>query len=442
VINQTDNPNTADTQGGININFYMLTAPRTDLPRIDAVYPDGSTPMQQTNTFVFVASNPTYGIATSNIQVTLNGVNISSGLSFSGSSSSWNVSYPGLQPNTNYTAIINVTDNNNQTHNLTINFDTFSATNFTWEAEDFDFDAGNSPVPSGNGLRYIDNPVPTSAPATNSYYGQTGDLDIDYSSQFLNVLPVPAVYRSAAMNFNNVVPIEVTADANRQRTLNAQLTQVNPSILDYDIFNLTNSAWINYTHTFPAGNFYAYARMSAGTTNVVNVLLAQVTSGAGTSTQTTNVLGWFQATGNSYATWQYAPLINTNTGSTVILTNLGGVQTLQVTGDGFEHVNFFMLAPVSAASVGYAPTNSPVVTGFSLVSSGGGGGKNVVINGNNGDIGATYYLLSSTNLAKPLNQWQAVATNVLGSSSFTFIGTNAASAGGTQQFYILSSTNN
>ena len=101
-----------------------------------------------------------------------------------------------------------------------------------------------------------------------------------------------------------------------------------------------------------------------------------------------------------------------------------------------------MLAPALPASVVYAPTNSPVVTSFSLVSGGGGGGKNVVINGTNGDIGATYYLLSSTNLARPVNQWQVVATNVLGSSSFTFIGTNAAFPGGTQQFYILSSTNN
>jgi hypothetical protein len=66
----------------------------------------------------------------------------------------------------------------------------------------------------------------------------------------------------------------------------------------------------------------------------------------------------------------------------------------------------------------------------------------VVINGIQGDVGATYYLLTSTNVAKPLPQWQVVATNVAGSSTFTFIGTNAVSPNQMQQFYILSSTHN
>ena len=348
VYNQTETANGAVY--GLNVNFYMLLAARTDKSRIDAVYPDGTVLEQGTNALSFIASSPTYGINTTNIQVTLNGVNVSSGLVFSGSSGSWNVSYPGLQPNSFYTGVITVTDNAGQTHSTTVTFDTFNPTNFTWEAEDFDFDPANSPDPNGTGLRFIDNPAPTSVPATNSYYGQTGDLDIDYSSQFLNVLPIPAVYRSAAMNINNVIPIEVTADSLRARTLNAQSQQLDPYIEDYEIFNVTNSAWINYTRTFPAGNYYVYARLSAGGTSNITLQCAQVTSGAGTLTQTTNVLGYFQAVGNSYGTYQYAPLMNTNTSQHVLLSP-GGVQTLQVTGDGFEHVNFFMLVPPSAVSL-------------------------------------------------------------------------------------------
>ena len=366
VYNQTVTPNGAAY--GLNVNFYMLLAARTDQARIDTVYPDGTALQQGTNVFSFVASSPAYGINTTNVQVILNGVNVSSGLVFSGSSASWNVSYPGLQPNSAYTATITVTDNNGQSHSTTVTFDTFNQTDFTWEAEDFDFDPANSPVPNGSSLRFIDNPVPMSAPATNSYYGQTGDLDIDYSSQFLNVLPLPTVYRSTAMNINNIIPIETTADAQRARTLNAQLQQDDPYIQDYDIFNLTNSAWINYTRTFPAGNYYVYARLSAGGTSNITFQCAQVTSGAGTMTQTTNVLGYFQATGNSYGSFQYAPLLNSN--GQHVLVSLSGIQTLQVTGDGFEHVNFFMLAPQSA--VGLIPsivgTNTvlsiPTQTGF------------------------------------------------------------------------------
>jgi hypothetical protein len=93
---------------------------------------------------------------------------------------------------------------------------------------------------------------------------------------------------------------------------------------------------------------------------------------------------------------------------------------------------------VVAVSTVLVPTNSPHITGFSLVST------NVVINATNGQSGGTYYLLASTNVAKPLNQWTVVATNVVNtngaSGAFTFIGTNVV--GGQQQFYILSSTNN
>jgi hypothetical protein len=166
---------------------------------------------------------------------------------------------------------------------------------------------------------------------------------------------------------------------------------------------------------------------------------AQVTNGAGTTLQMTNVLGNFIGSGANPATWKYVPLVNTNTGLPVIL-SLGGVETLQMKGDGKENANFFVLVPAVVAPVTIVPTNSPGITSFSLV--GGVGGNNVVINGTNGDVGATYYLLTSTNVAKPFSQWQVVATNVVGAGTFTFIGTNAVSPNGVQQFYILSSTNN
>jgi hypothetical protein len=324
-------------QFGLNANFYMLVAPRTDLPRIDAVYPDGT--MQQTSTFAFVASNPTYGIATNNIQVTLNGVNISTNLVFSGSSGSWNVSYPGLQPNTTYTATITITDNNNQTHSTTVTFDTFSQSNFTWEAEDFDFDPTLSPVPAGNGLRYIDNPVLTNGPATNGYFGQTGDSGIDESPLFQGILGT-YIYRGVS----DYVSTEVTSDVLRQKYLNAQIQSVDPNIVDYDVDFYTN--WIDYTRTFPAGNYLVFARLSAGA-GAFNMQCAQITFGAGTTMQTSNVLGNFIGSGTSFATWQYVPLTNAATGSLVIL-SLGGVETLQMTGDANENANYFMLVPLTA----------------------------------------------------------------------------------------------
>jgi hypothetical protein len=347
-----DQTETAQTGAfGLNANFYMLLNARTDLPRIDNVYPDGSVLMQQTNTFSFVASSPTYGINTTNIHLTLNGNDVSSQLAFSGSSPSWNVSYPGLQPNIGYTAVISITDATNQTRTTTVNFDTYSSNYFTWEAEDWDFDPNASPVPNGSGLRYIDNPVPTSSAATNSYFGQEGDAaqisaEIDYSSIFGLTHPGAAanyIYRPL-----DYISAEVTSDAPRQKYLNAQLANVDPAIVDRDVSFWATNGWINYTHTIPAGNFYLYARLSAGN-GAFNLACAQVTSGAGTPSQVTNALGSFKGLGTSFATWQYVPLVDANTNK--ITLSSSGVKTLRFTGDYNENVNFFMLVPVLPNSV-------------------------------------------------------------------------------------------
>ena len=337
---------------GLNINFYMLTAPRTDLPRIDNVYPDGSTLMQPASTLSFVASSLTYGINTTNIQVTLNGTNVSSQLKFSGSSASWNVSYAGLQPNTAYSAVISITDTTNQNHTATVNFDTFNPNNFTWEAEDWDLNPASSPTPNGSGLRYIDNPVPTSGTATNSYFGQIGSPGIDESTIFQNIL---GTYNYRASDF---VSTEVTSDTARTKYQNAQLQNVNPGIVDYDVNYWTNGAWINYTRTFPAGSYFLYARLSAGN-GAFSLSCAQVTSGAGTGSQVTQPLGNFTGSGTSFANWQYVQLINTNTGSPVVL-SLGGVETLQMTGDYNEDANFFTLVPI-------VPTVTASVSGPNII---------------------------------------------------------------------------
>lgn len=362
----------ATEQEAVNINFYMLIPARTDLPRIDNVYPDGSVLMQATNTFSFTASSPTYGVSTSNIHVTLNGTDISPSLVFSGSSSSWNVSYPGLLPNTGYTATITMTDNVNQAHSpVTVSFDTFNPANFSWEAEDFDFDPTLSPVAGGSGLRYIDSPVLGDAnnEATNCYFGQTGVSGIDESPLFSSIVGT-YLYRGSG----DLVSTEVTSDAPRQTYLNAQLAKNDPpylnnaGIVDYDVNHILPGGWINYTRTFPTGNFYVYARLSAGN-GAFKLQFAQVTNGAGTSVQSSNVLGNFIGTGASFATWQYVPLVDANTNKIVL--SLSGVETLQILGDTNENANFFVLVP-AVAIVNTNPATADFT--FTVTNGGGGGG--------------------------------------------------------------------
>jgi hypothetical protein len=72
------------------------------------------------------------------------------------------------------------------------------------------------------------------------------------------------------------------------------------------------------------------------------------------------------------------------------------------------------------------------ITGITL------SGTNLVLNGANGLSGATYNILTSTNLALPLNQWTPISTNVLnGGGNFTIIATNAVNRNLRQSFYIL-----
>jgi len=84
--------------------------------------------------------------------------------------------------------------------------------------------------------------------------------------------------------------------------------------------------------------------------------------------------------------------------------------------------------------IGYnlMPVPQPAITGISL------SGTNLVMNGTNGLATGTYYVLASTNLSLPLNQWTPVATNMLSASgNFTITATNAVNRNVAKQFYIL-----
>ncbi|MDB6124638.1 MAG: hypothetical protein JWQ71_3631 [Pedosphaera sp.] len=342
---------------GLNVNFYMLVAARTDLPRIDDVYPDGSVLMQPTNKFSFVASSPTYGINSTNIQVTLNGINISSNLVITGSSTNWNVSYP-LQLNQSYVALISVTDLHGTTTSTTVSFDTFSPGNFTWEAEDYDFNPGFSPVSNSTGKRYIDNPTLTSSAAADSYFGQMSDLGIDVDPIYGTIHPGNHLYRSS-----DWISTEVTGDTVRQKYINVQQANLDQAIVDYDVYFWTNASWIDWTRTFPTGNFQAYARL-AGAVGTFNLQLAQVTGGWGTASQSTQYLGTFRGVGTGFNNWQWVPLVNTNTGQPITL-SLGGTNTLQMTADGNENANFFMLVPVATrASITASRTGASILLSF------------------------------------------------------------------------------
>lgn len=85
----------------------------------------------------------------------------------------------------------------------------------------------------------------------------------------------------------------------------------------------------------------------------------------------------------------------------------------------------------AAATIQSTPPQ-PGISGFSV------SGANLVLNATNGVSGLTYYVLTSTNVAVPLNQWLPVTTNILSASgNFTITVSNSFSPVIPQRFYIL-----
>jgi hypothetical protein len=64
-------------------------------------------------------------------------------------------------------------------------------------------------------------------------------------------------------------------------------------------------------------------------------------------------------------------------------------------------------------------------------------GTTLTISGTNGLANETYVLLTSTNLAFPLNQWMPVLTNALDSGGNLNLSTNIVNPSEVRTFYIL-----
>ena len=233
---------------------------------IGSISPDGSKFFNGTNTsFTFTVTSASAGGAplpnnpTNGIGVVVNGQNKTASLQFSGTPTSLNVTLPGLTSNTLYTISVNVTNDAALTSSKTVNFDTFPANTFVVSAEDYDFT---------NGL-FIQNPVPTAAPATNSYFGTAGVLGVDLST-----------YNGGGALPGGASQL-VRADNNSamQKADDIQLPQYaaanNPNVYNVQIAYNNSGNWFNYTRTYPTGNYLVYLRYNnpnAGNIESLNLL--------------------------------------------------------------------------------------------------------------------------------------------------------------------------
>jgi hyaluronate lyase len=296
-------------------------------PALNNVAPLGGTLFESTNTFAFNVTSG-YGIPASNVIITVNGV-VATNVVLSGSMNNWNVSYPYLQPNMLYTIVATVTDVNGNVATTTKSFDTFSAGNYVWEAEDFDYGGG----------RFLDNPQ------TNAYLGLNANANAD---------TVQVNFGGKDLYRPNGMDTEVNGDVIRPAYNGTGRS-------DYSIGYFSAGSWANYTRHYPAGSYNVYARLASGGT-ATTCTLSRVTGGWGTTSQTTNFLGTFNIPFTAWESYNYLPLED-NFGNLVTVTFNGSTNTLQLgrpaSASSDCNANFLMLVPVF--------TVNPVLKGTNLV---------------------------------------------------------------------------
>ena len=353
-----------------NLGFYLFVpvAPvYTPVPL--QVYPDGTQPFESTGQFTFTVG-PAQGasISTNGIGLILNGVAITSGLSFSqAGGGAWTVNY-SLQSNAVYTAVVNVTNTAGLTFTYSVSFDTFSQNSFMIEAEDFDF----------NGGQFIDNSIPTGAYVNNTYpaYAYSAGNSYFYNpaasgTEAIDGVDLTTVGPGNTPDAGETEIYRPNADAGTQVAtdfLRGKFYVTNGSTVtafsDFNVAWWNPGTWLNYTRTFPTNTYNVYGRL-AFSASYSGATMSLVTSGLGTSNQTTQLLGSFaDPNANGFQSWHWVPLLDTN--GQMVVVPLGGVETLKVTAPpgsatGSLNANFYMFVPAaSAVQLSIARTGSTI----------------------------------------------------------------------------------
>jgi hypothetical protein len=303
---------------GENVNFFLLMPADLSVnppPYVSGFSPDGSSLFQPSNMVTFVA-NSSVGLAQTNVVLNLNGVNVS-GLTFSGSSTEWTVSYP-VRTNGAYTAIITLTDTAGTTKYTNV-FETFSANDYQWEAEDYNY---------SNGL-YFDATAPV-----DSYLGLSGVSGVDYFESDPNGPGRSSATPYRPANGSNI------PDATAGDQARSQFTAVSGT--DYNIGSFGVGSWANYTRHYPAGSYNVAGRFAEGA-GFAGADLALVTNGA-----STNILGTFTIPNEGWGTWQWVTMLD-NSGNPAQVTLDGSAQILRLDGTtpNEVNVNFLMLVPTT-----------------------------------------------------------------------------------------------
>lgn len=312
----------AGSQGGaVYVDDTVLNQVTGSVPPvIGSLFPQNMIFVNPADGITFTATSPSGNtIANSGIRVLVNGADVSSSLEISGSASSKNVAYHGLQSNRTYTASITVTDSTGLTASANTYFETtwvgVPPVLYSWEAEDFDFDGG----------MYINSPALCNAGGNaNCYFGKVGVEGVDEHHT-----------GGAPNHFYRPDDAVGTVPSGDYARKNYYLAGVQ----DYRVDPFNGGDWLNYTRDWPSGTYWVVGRLSTDISLSGSLTLSVVNPDT-----TTTDLGMFSiASGLGWSTFQNVFLKDTNGNNAAV--TLNGKTTLRVTSGGNLLPGFFMLVP-------------------------------------------------------------------------------------------------
>ncbi|MGA2685613.1 MAG: hypothetical protein ABSF51_11225 [Verrucomicrobiota bacterium] len=311
-------------------DLEQLTGP---LPlTINNLNPQNEIFVAPSNGVSFDVTSPSGHINTNAIHLVLNGVDVSTNVTFSGSSSNWTVFYNGLQSNTAYTVSITATDSFNFKASANTTFQTtwlgVAAPTYIWEAEDWDFSSG----------MYYDNPDLCNAPGGgNCYFGVVGVSNVD---EYVTAPPPAQFYRGAT----DGIGTKPSGDYSRPNLFAADRVDYCINPFDGDPLYDGGCEWVNYTRDWPASTNWIIGRFANGA-NMVGSIQMSVISGGVTNVVGTFTMNPYPAAQPSYTTFQFVYLLQTNGSGQLAPVVLNGKETLQMTSGGNMLPTFYMLVP-------------------------------------------------------------------------------------------------
>lgn len=314
-------------------DLEQLTGP---LPlAINNLNPQNEIFVPPTNGVSFDVSSPSGHINTNAIHLVLNGADVSSNLTFSGSSTNWTVFYNGLQSNTAYSVSITATDSLNFKVSANTTFQTtwlgVQAPTYLWEAEDWDFSSGV----------YLDNPDLCNAPGgANCYFGKIGVSNVD---EYVTAAPPAQFYRGAT----DGIGTKPSGDFSRPNLFAAGRIDYCINPFNGDPLYDSGSEWVNYTRDWPSSTNWIIGRFANGAGTVGSIQMS-VINGSVTNVVGTFTMNPYPPLNPSYTAFQYVYLLQTNGSGQLATVVLNGKETLQMTSGGNMLPTFYMIIPAQA----------------------------------------------------------------------------------------------